>query len=227
MKYSLKNIELRKADRTGSEFIIASAWNPTNIRGSKPTYTEFDQDLVAMYKQFMSPSSDPSLAAKGVMVWDENKVNAPGVDKDLVESLTSLPCAFLVTKALPCISYRKYTRPFKDALGRMHPQGSLVCLSDGVTPKPYSNVQVLCLKEVDNETGELDWVKGKDPNTVMLQQWSNMFQPAVEAQAIPVAAQPQPEQQVPQNQPNPPQGFEGQPNPQPNPFNIPVNQPPF
>lgn len=157
MKYILENIALRAVAEgkrnAGSLFIQADAVNPDDIFDDPSRITIFNERLCNKYAEYLTIAVQNGTDRFGREVWKSTLKDA---NKPIPESLTVMTHA----------KFEQY----------VFPGGPKIALSsNGVDPiinektrQPVmrSAIWVFTKKAVDNETGELDYIRNWDPISV-------------------------------------------------------------
>lgn len=110
----------------------------------------------------------------------ERYYKAVGGDQTKWESLPepakSFANAYFVVVDAPAPMYHLCSADFNGPKVALPGSNGLYVIADkSGLPKIYTSVRVLCKKSVDNESGELDWATGWDPNTRASQMFGSLF----------------------------------------------------
>lgn len=166
MKYKISKIKLRKVAEgkrnAGSLFVQFTVRNPDN-RLDKGEVTVFDEDFAADYEEYYALSEPGVKDGFGQQTWQDSKLKDPA--KPCPEDL------LVATHA----QFEQY----------IFPGGPRVALDDEGKPRRndrgryivQESIWVFTWKALDNETGELRYIRGWDPASRGASIMNNLYGP--------------------------------------------------
>jgi hypothetical protein len=156
MKYILENIALRKVAEgkrnAGSLFIQADAVNPDDIFDEGGRVTIFNERLCNKYAEYLTVAVQNGTDRFGREVWKSTLKDA---NKPIPESMTVMTHA----------KFEQYVFPGGPKIA-LDSNGEPIINQKTNEPVMRSAIYVFTKKAVDNETGEIDYIRNWDPISV-------------------------------------------------------------
>ena len=154
MRYSITDFQFKK-DKNQKTYLALKVANPDDwFDQTNQTVCLFGGQAERYYKSVNGDASK----------WES-----------LPEAAKSFANAYFVVVPAPTPMYHLCSADFNGPKVAL-PGTSLYVIADkSGLPKLYTSVRVLCKKAVDNETGELDWATGWDPETRASQMFGSLF----------------------------------------------------
>ncbi len=156
MKYTLENIALRKVaegkKNAGSLFIQADAVNPDDIFDEGGRVSIFNERLCNKYAEYLTIATQDGKDRFGREVWKSTLKDA---NKPIPESLT------IMTHA----KFEQYVFPGGPKIA-LDSNGNPIINEKTHQPVMRAAIYVFTKKAVDNETGEIDYIRNWDPISV-------------------------------------------------------------
>ena len=169
MKYEIMNLEIRTVPQgksnAGSRYLEFSAVNtqaPLEVPGVVCIFNERTLQLFAPY----------ILQAKG---------GTATVPTELPESFRFINGRF-ETFVFPTPGMRRYSRAVTTKDGKTHNPGEIVM--NGSQPRIYKSAQVFVMRQTDQETGEVSYLRGWDCDTRGMQMYNAFYEPIVIENAV-------------------------------------------
>lgn len=155
MRYSITDFQFKK-DKNKKTYLALKVANPDDwFDQTNQTVCLFGEQAERYYKALNGDASK----------WES-----------LPEAAKSFANAYFVVVPAPTPMYHLCSADFNGPKVALPGSNGLYVIADkSGLPKLYTSVRVLCKKSVDNETGELDWATGWEPETRASQMFGSLF----------------------------------------------------
>ena len=155
MKYSITDFQF-KTDKNKKTYLALKVANPDDwFDQTNQTVCLFGEQAERYYKAVNGDATK----------WES-----------LPEQAKSFANAYFVVVPAPTPMYHLCSADFNGPKVALPGSNGLYVIADkSGLPKLYTSVRVLCKKTVDNETGELDWATGWEPETRASQMFGSLF----------------------------------------------------